>query len=277
MTPERPFTTTIPGLQKRKQGGPPIAMVTAYDAFHGRLLRKSEIDIALVGDSLGMVVQGNASTLSVTVDEILYHTRMVSRGLMGTSLLVSDMPFLSYQPSVETAIREAGRLIKEGGAQAVKIEGGEAFAETIRRLTTSMIPVMGHIGLLPQRVHSMGGYRVQGRDREAQDRLMNDARSLVQAGIFALVIEGIPWELARRITEEISVPTIGIGAGPHTNGQVLVLHDLLGWSEAETLPRFVRRFGQAEEAALDSLRRFRLEVSGTTYPSLEESYSETEQ
>ncbi|MEC4682184.1 MAG: 3-methyl-2-oxobutanoate hydroxymethyltransferase [Nitrospirota bacterium] len=277
MTPERLFTTTIPGLQKRKHGGPPIAMVTAYDAFHGRLLRKSEIDIALVGDSLGMVVQGNASTLSVTVDDILYHTRMVSRGLMGTSLLVSDMPFLSYQPSVETAIREAGRLIKEGGAQAVKLEGGEAFAETIRRLTLSMIPVMGHIGLLPQRVHSMGGYKVQGRDKEAQDRLMNDARSLVQAGIFALVIEGIPWELARRITEEISVPTIGIGAGPHTNGQVLVLHDLLGWSEAETLPRFVRRFGQAEEAALDSLRRFRLEVSGTTYPSLEESYSETEQ
>lgn len=252
-------------------------MVTAYDAFQGRLLKNSGIDIALVGDSVGMVVQGHDSTLPVTVDEIIYHTRMVARGLSGTSLLVSDMPFLSYQPSIESAIREAGRLVKEGGSQAVKVEGGSAFAETIHRLSTAMIPVMGHIGLLPQKVHSMGGYRVQGRNKNDQDLILEDARTLVQAGVFALVIEGVPWELARRITEEVPVPTIGIGAGPHTDGQVLVLHDLLGWSDEKPAPRFVRRFGNAQEEAVNSLRRFREEVTKRRFPALSESYSETDE
>jgi len=277
VTQDRPFTTTIPGLQKRKREGPPVTMVTAYDAFQGRLLKNSGIDIALVGDSVGMVVQGHDSTLPVTVDEIIYHTRMVARGLSGTSLLVSDMPFLSYQPSIESAIREAGRLVKEGGSQAVKVEGGSAFAETIHRLSTAMIPVMGHIGLLPQKVHSMGGYRVQGRNKNDQDLILEDARTLVQAGVFALVIEGVPWELARRITEEVPVPTIGIGAGPHTDGQVLVLHDLLGWSDEKPAPRFVRRFGNAQEEAVNSLRRFREEVTKRRFPALSESYSETDE
>lgn len=250
-------------------------MVTAYDFFHAGLLKRAEIDIALVGDTLGMVVQGHSSTLSVTSDEMLYHTKMVSRGSGGTSLVVSDMPFLTYQPSIETAIREGGRLIKEGGAQAVKLEGGRAFAETVHRMTRSMIPVMGHIGLLPQRVHEMGGYRVQGRGTEDQEAILDDARSLVQAGVFALVIEGVPWELARRITEEVPVPTIGIGAGPHTDGQVLVLHDLLGWSDRDPLPKFVRSFGNAGEEAVNSLRRFRREVMDRTYPDISESYSET--
>lgn len=252
-------------------------MVTAYDSFHGRLLKNAGIDLALVGDSVGMVVQGHSSTLPVTLDEILYHTKMVARGLEGASFLISDMPFLSYQPSIETAILGAGRLIKEGGAQAVKMEGGAAYAETVHRLTTSMIPVMGHIGLMPQSLHNMGGYRVQGKTPDEQARIMDDARSLVQAGVFLLLLEGIPWELARRITEEISVPTIGIGAGPFTDGQVLVIHDLLGWSEGEPAPRFVRRFGNAGEEAVQSLRKFREAVVERHYPTLSESYSETEQ
>lgn len=260
---------------KRKESGPPISMVTAYDAFHGRLLRESGIDIALVGDSLGMVVQGRTDTLAVTIDEMVYHTRMVARGLEGAALLVADMPFLSYQPSAETAIREAGRLVKEGGAQAVKIEGGKDYAPTVRALVSAMIPVMGHVGLLPQRVHAMGGFRVQGRQASEGEAILADALAIAEAGAFALVLEGVPRELAKRITAEVSVPVIGIGAGPHTDGQVLVIHDLLGWTPADRLPRFVRRFGRGGEEAVRGLSEFRREVESGRFPDEDESYSGT--
>ena len=271
---DAPSPPTIPGLIRRKTTGPPISMVTAYDAFHGRLLREAGIDIALVGDSLGMVVQGHDSTLPVTVSEMVYHTRMVSRGLRGAALLVSDMPFLSYQPSIEAAIKEAGRLVKEGGAQAVKLEGGRDYVPTVRALVSSMIPVMGHIGLLPQRVHAMGGFRVQGRNSSEGESILADARALAQAGVFALVVEGVPLELAKRITSEVAVPVIGIGAGPHTDGQVLVLHDLLGWTKEESLPRFVRPFSRGGMEAVRALSEFRREVESGGFPKESESYSE---
>ncbi len=271
---DAPSPPTIPGLIRRKTTGPPISMVTAYDAFHGRLLREAGIDIALVGDSLGMVVQGHDSTLPVTVSEMVYHTQMVSRGLRGAALLVSDMPFLSYQPSIEVAIREAGRLVKEGGAQAVKLEGGKDYAPTVRALVSSMIPVMGHVGLLPQRVHAMGGFRVQGRSSSEGESILADARALAQAGVFALVVEGIPLELAKRITSELDVPVIGIGAGPHTDGQVLVIHDLLGWTQGESLPRFVRPFSRGGKEAVRAISEFRREVERGGFPLESESYSE---
>lgn len=264
---------TIPALMKRKGAGPRITMVTAYDAFHGRLLREAAIDIALVGDSLGMVVQGGESTLSVTTGEMDYHTRMVARGLERAALLVTDMPFLSYQPSVETAIREAGRIVKEGGAQAVKIEGGRDYVPTVRALVSAMIPVMGHVGLLPQRVHAMGGYRVQGRRAGEGESILADAKALAEAGVFALVLEGVPGDLAKRITEEVSVPVIGIGAGPHTDGQVLVIHDLLGWTPEDRLPRFVRRFARGAEEAGRALSEFRHAVETGSFPNADESYS----
>ncbi len=244
-------------------------MVTAYDAFHGRLLREAGIDIALVGDSLGMVVQGHDSTLPVTVSEMVYHTRMVARGLKGASLLVSDMPFLSYQPSIETAIREAGRLIKEGGAQAVKLEGGKDFVPTVRALVSAMIPVMGHVGLLPQKIHAMGGFRLQGRESAEGEAILADARALSQAGVFALVVEGIPGELAKRIASEVPVPVIGIGAGPHTDGQVLVIHDLMGWTPAERLPKFVRPFSRGGEEAVRALSEFRRMVEAGQFHKTE--------
>ncbi len=250
-------------------------MVTAYDAFHGRLIRESGIDIALVGDSLGMVMQGRSDTLAVTMDEMVYHTRMVARGLEGAALLVTDMPFLSYQPSVESAIREAGRLVKEGGAQAVKIEGGRAYAPTVRALVSAMIPVMGHVGLLPQRVHAMGGFRVQGRQPSEGASILADALALAEAGVFAIVLEGVPGDLAQRITAEVPVPVIGIGAGPHTDGQVLVIHDLLGWTPVDRLPRFVRPFGRGGEEAVRALSLFRHEVEAGSFPDENESYSGT--
>ncbi|MHB1287141.1 MAG: 3-methyl-2-oxobutanoate hydroxymethyltransferase [Leptospirales bacterium] len=263
---------TIDTLLSKKQAGTPITMVTAYDAPTARLLSESGIDIALVGDTLGMVIQGGGNTLSVTIEEILYHTKMVRRGLDGP-LLVGDMPFLSYQISEEEGHRNAGRLIKEGGAQAIKLEGGEEIAGLVHRLTRSMIPVIGHIGMKPQAVHQMGGFKVQGRDLQGRERIINDARALLDAGVFALLLEAIPPSLAREITELSPMPTIGIGAGPATDGQVLVFHDLVGWSVAP-LPRFVRSFGDVGTNALNALAKFKEAVSTRNYPSTDESYPE---
>lgn len=259
-------------LLHRKRDGPPITMVTAYDAPMGRLLSESGIDIALVGDSLGNVIQGGENTLSVTLEEMLYHTRMVRRGLDGPFLL-ADMPFLSYQISEEEGHRNAGRLIKEGGAQAVKLEGGKEIAGLVRRLTRSMIPVMGHIGMKPQGVHQMGGFKVQGRDLAGRERIIEDARALLEAGVFALLLEAIPPSLAHEITGLSPVPTIGIGAGPSTDGQVLVFHDLVGWS-SPPLPRFARAFGDVGTNARNALSLFREAVSNRNYPSSRESYPE---
>lgn len=263
---------TIDLLLDRKQNGPPITMVTAYDAPTARLLSQAKIDIALVGDSLGMVVQGKENTLHVTMEEMLYHTRMVRNGLDGP-LLVTDMPFLSYQISEEEAHRNAGRLIKEGGAQAVKIEGGSEISGLVRRLTLSMIPVVGHIGMKPMGVHQMGGFKVQGRDPGSRREILADARALLEAGVFALVLEAIPASLGREITRMSPVPTIGIGAGPDTDGQVLVFHDLAGLTPAP-LPRFARAFGNAGEVALRALLEFKSAVEQKKFPSSGESYAE---
>src|SRR5512139_2612110 len=221
---------TVPELMKRK-GGDPIVALTAYDYPFGRIADEAGVDLILVGDSLGMVVQGMDSTLPVTMDEMVYHCRMVARARR-RALLVADLPFLSYQVSVSDAVANAGRLIKDGGAEAVKLEGGVVMADTIRAIAGVDIPVMGHIGLTPQSVHRMGGHKVQGKKRGhapgERERLLEDAAAVEEAGAFALVLEGIPLDLAAEITERVSIPTIGIGAGARCDGQVLVLHDLLG-------------------------------------------------
>src|SRR5688572_19863219 len=203
---------TIHTLRQKKSSGEKITMLTCYDATFARLLDDGGIDILLVGDSLGMVVQGNATTLPVTLEEMIYHTRAVARGTQRAQI-VGDMPFMSYQTSLEDALRAAGQLMKQGGAEAIKLEGGAQHAELIRRLSTSGIPVMGHIGLTPQSYHQLGGFKVQGRDEKTAEKLLADARVLEEAGAYAIVLEGIPLEVAARITEAVSVPTIGIGAG----------------------------------------------------------------
>jgi 3-methyl-2-oxobutanoate hydroxymethyltransferase len=245
---------------------------TAYDAFHGRLLAEAGLDIALVGDSLCMVVQGQETTLPVTLEEMVYHTRMVGRGVAGGAFLLADLPFGSYQSSPEQAVESATRLVKEGGAQAVKLEGGQDFIEHVVRLVRAMIPVVGHLGLLPQRVHAMGGYRVAGRSSGEAERILAEAHALVEAGIFALVVEGIPRELAARMTREIPVPVIGIGAGPDTDGQVLVLHDLLGWTSGKDRPRFARPFSDGRGEALRALATYARSVREKSFPSDQESF-----
>jgi len=264
----------VPDLSRMKAEGRPIAMLTAYDYPFARIFDQAGIDVLLVGDSLGMVVQGADSTLPVTIDDILYHTRMVARARR-RALLVADMPFLSFQVSIEEAIRNAGRLIKEGGAEAVKLEGGIAIAETVRRLADLDIPVMGHIGLTPQSVHRMGGHRVQGRraGRTAggRERLIDDARALEAAGAFAVVLEGMPSDLAAEITGRLKIPTVGIGAGPDCDGQVLVMHDLLGLSEG-FIPRFAKRYTNLWQAASEAAGEYLREVRTHAFPDAEHSY-----
>jgi 3-methyl-2-oxobutanoate hydroxymethyltransferase len=264
---------TVPGVVRSKTIGQRLSMLTAYDATFASIVDECGVDILLVGDSLGMVVQGLGSTLPVTLDEMIYHTRMVTRGRQ-YALVVADLPFLSYQVSPTEAIANAGRLVKEGGAEAVKLEGGTMMAPTIAAIAAVDIPVMGHIGLTPQSVHRMGGFRVQGRrhghgpgDRE---RLLDDARAVEDAGAFAIVLEGIPLDLAGEITAALSIPTIGIGAGADCDGQVLVLHDLLGLSERT--PKFARRFADLRAAAMDAVRTYVSEVRAATFPCDAESY-----
>ena len=236
---------TIRTLQKQKAAGQKICMVTAYDATFARIFDDAGADVLLVGDSLGMVVQGNDSTLPVTMDQMVYHCRAVTRGAKRCHV-VGDLPFMSYQTSVEEAVRNAGRLISEGGAGSVKLEGGEEFAETVRRITRASIPVMGHLGLTPQSVHKMGGYVVQGKDEEAAARILADAILLEEAGCYALVLEAVPLELAKQISERLTIPTIGIGAGLHCDGQVLVCYDLLGLNP-DFKPKFVKRYANMYE------------------------------
>jgi 3-methyl-2-oxobutanoate hydroxymethyltransferase len=254
-----------------KARGEKIAMLTAYDATFARLFDEAGADVLLVGDSLGMVVQGNTTTLPVTLDEVIYHTRAVTRGARRAQI-VGDMPFMSYQTSVEEAMRSAGRLLKEGGAEAVKLEGGAQHAELVRRLVGSGIPVMGHIGLTPQSFHQLGGFKVQGRDDGGAERLVEDARTLEQAGAYAIVLEGIPLEVAARITAAVSVPTIGIGAGVHCDGQVLVIYDLLGMNE-DFKPKFVRRYENFAVRIRTAVDEFIDEVKNSQFPSEDESFS----
>ncbi len=261
---------TVPALRARKTHGPKIAMVTAYDATMAKLLEAGGVDVLLVGDSLGMVVQGLPNTLPVTLDEMCYHGRAVARAAQRAHVM-GDLPFLSYQASPEQAVMAAGKLLKEGGCESVKLEGGRDFAEHVRRIVSASIPVMAHLGLTPQSVHAMGGFRVQGRSAEAAERMVEDAKILEQAGAFALVLEGIPSDLGKRITDSVSIPTVGIGAGPDCDGQVLVCYDFLGMYP-DLRPRFVKRFAEVGETIVEATRAYVAEVQSGAFPSAEQSF-----
>lgn len=260
---------TIPEFQRHKREKKKLIVVTAYDALFARILEQAGIETILVGDSLGVVVQGKANTISVTMEDMLYHTKLVA-GAAQQALVIGDMPFMSYQASREEAVRNAGRFLQVG-AHAVKLEGGAAVADQVAAMTGIGIPVMGHLGMTPQSVHRYGGYKVQGRDSDHAQALLNDAKVLEAAGAFALVLEAIPAELAKIITEQVSIPTIGIGAGPHCDGQVLVLYDLLGLFD-DFVPKFVKPYAHLKADALQALRRYKEEVEQGKFPSDSESY-----
>jgi 3-methyl-2-oxobutanoate hydroxymethyltransferase len=262
--------TTIQDFLKKKSDGRKITMLTAYDYPFAQIVDEAGIDAILVGDSLGMVVQGLDNTLPVTMDEMIYHTRMVSRAVKN-ALVIGDMPFMSYQTGKEEAVRNAGRFLKEAGASAIKLEGGAEVAEQIRAMTRAEIPVMAHVGLTPQSIHRMGGYKVQGKTGEAAKRLLEEAHIAEDAGAFALLLEAIPLELAEKITKELSIPTIGIGAGPHCDGQVLVLHDVIGMFE-RFVPKFVKRYANLKDDALKAIKTYRSEVERGEFPSEEQSF-----
>jgi len=261
---------TVPAIIEMKKRGEKIAMLTAYDFLFGKILDEAGLDILLVGDSGAMVFSGYDTTLPITLDEIIYHTRAVRRGVKH-ALIVADMPFLSYQVSPEEAVRNAGRLLKEGGAEAVKLEGGAAMAETIRRLVAAGIPVMGHLGLTPQSVNALGGYALQAVSAEAAKKLLDDARRLEEAGVFSIVLEKIPAALAREVTSALNIPTIGIGAGPDCDGQVLVTHDLLGLFEKFKL-KFVRRYAELGQTIRKAAEQYTRDVKTKQFPNLEESF-----
>ncbi len=261
---------TIHTLRDMKRRGEKITMLTAYDATFARLLDESHVDILLVGDSLGMVIQGHQTTLPVTLDEMIYHTRAVARGARRAQV-VGDMPFMTYQSSVDRALDNAGRMMKEGGAGAIKLEGGAQHAELVFRLVAAGIPVMGHVGLTPQSFHQMGGFKVQGREQGGADRLIADAQALEQAGAYAIVLEGIPTEIAERITATVSVPTIGIGAGPHCDGQVLVIYDLLGMDDSFK-PKFVRRYENLGMRIRNAVDAYVSEVKDGSFPGEAETF-----
>jgi len=257
---------TTKKLLDMKKKGEKITVLTAYDHPFAQMADEAGVNVLLVGDSLGMAVQGEATTLGVTMDEMIYHTRIVAKGAR-TAMVVGDMPFMSYQSARSEALINAGRFLKEAGASAVKLEGGASVADTIAAMTQAGIPVMAHIGLTPQSVHQMGGFRVQ-RDRE---RLMEDARRVESAGAFSVVLEGIPADISAAITKSISIPTIGIGAGPDCDGQVLVIHDMLGLNGGH-VPKFVKQYAQLRQNAMDGLRAYVKEVASGDFPSEEHCY-----
>jgi len=261
---------TVRDIDELYRSDEAITMVTCYDVTFARLVDGAEIDAVLIGDSLGNVVQGESTTLPVTVDDIIYHTRAVVRGT-DRAHVIADMPFMSYQADSAEAVRNAGRVLKEGHAQAVKIEGGEEFAPTVERMVDAGIPVVGHLGLTPQSVHQSGGYRVQGRGDRAREQLLRDAEALEEAGIYTLVLEMVPSELACAVTERVDVPTVGIGAGAETDGQVLVLYDLLGLDTRFT-PKFLKRYANLEEDVIEALETYRSEVRSGEFPTDEHSF-----
>ena len=265
-----PAKVTFQTLQEKKAQGQPIAALTAYDYATARLVDEAGVDLILVGDSLAMVVMGYESTLPVTVEEMLHHTRAVRRAVRRAAL-VADMPYGSYQVTVAEAVANATRFVKEAGAEAVKIEGGASRAELVERLTDAEIPVVGHLGLTPQSVHRMGGYRVQGKTVAAMRKLMHDAHALEAAGAVLLVLEGMPREVAARITEEVGIPTIGIGAGPDCDGQILVFHDLVNLSFSHP-PKFVRRYADAAALFREALAGYVQDVTRGEFPTDAESY-----
>ncbi len=264
---------TVPELRARKASagrGEKIAMVTAYDATFARMLDAAGVDAMLVGDSLGMVIQGGTSTIPVTVDEIIYHGRAVARGTQRAHL-IGDMPFMSYQTGTSEALANAGRMMKEGCFESIKLEGGKEVADVVRAMVRMGIPVLGHVGLLPQRVHAMGGFKVQGRTGDAAEAILEDAIAIADAGAYALVIEGVPAPLAERITHAVEVPTIGIGAGVGCDGQILVSYDLLGLNDAMK-PKFVKRFEDFFKRGVEATRAYVDEVRNGEFPGPEHSF-----
>jgi 3-methyl-2-oxobutanoate hydroxymethyltransferase len=260
---------TAAALRARK-GGDKLVFLTAYDVTFARLADRAGVDAVLVGDSLGMVFQGHGNTLPVTLDEMIYHARAVVRGVTRAHVVV-DLPFMSYQASAEDGLRAGGRVLKESGAQSVKLEGGEELAPTVARMVAAGIPVMGHVGLTPQSIHQLGGFKVQGRTHEGKERILAGARALADAGVYGLLLEGMPVALAREITAAVPVPTVGIGAGPGCDGQVLVMHDLLGldpgWS-----PRFVRRYAQLGAEIERAFAAYAADVRAGQFPGDAESF-----
>ncbi len=262
--------TTILDIYKKKAEGRKITVLTAYDFPTAQIVDQAGIDVILVGDSLGMVVQGVTSTLSVTMEEMLYHTRLVSRAA-GSAMVVGDMPFLSYQASRTDAVNNAGRFLKEAGAEAVKLEGGTQMADTIRAIVDAGIPVMAHIGLTPQYIHMLGGFKVQGKGDMAREKILADARAVQDAGAFSVVLEAMPSSLAKDIHAILSIPTIGIGAGPDCDGQVLVIHDILGLFDRFT-PKFVKKYANLKELALSAVKEYKQDVEDGKFPSSEHSF-----
>ncbi|MEO6202229.1 MAG: 3-methyl-2-oxobutanoate hydroxymethyltransferase [Nitrospirales bacterium] len=260
---------TIPEFTQHKKQGKKLTVVTAYDALFTRIVEQAGLDVILVGDSLGMVVQGKLNTLSVTMEDMLYHTRLVAQAAQ-RALVIGDMPFMSYQASVEDAVRNAGRFLQVGAA-AVKLEGGTPVVDRVEAMTRFGIPVMGHLGMTPQSVNQSGGYSVKGKAQEEAETIVSDAKALEAAGAFAVVLECMPTGLAQRITEALSIPTIGIGAGQGCDGQVLVLYDLLGLFD-DFVPKFVKPYAHLKADALQALRRYKEEVECGKFPTDTESY-----
>jgi 3-methyl-2-oxobutanoate hydroxymethyltransferase len=261
---------TTHAIMKMKRGGEKIAAITSYDFLSTRLIDETGIDLIIVGDSLGMVIMGYENTIPVTMEEMIHHLKAVTRA-KPSAMVAGDMPFMSYQASVEDAVRNAGRLVKEGGAESVKLEGGRRYVPVVEAIVHASIPVIGHLGLTPQSLHQMGGYRIQGRDDESAAGMVEDAVALEKAGCFCVVLEGIPSDLARRITEKVSIPTIGIGAGIDCDGQVLVLNDMLGIHD-RPLPRFVKVYDELGDRIRNAVGEYVEEVKTGKFPSMEHTY-----
>ena len=261
---------TILTFQKAKENGEKLAMLTAYDYSMAKIIDESGVNGILIGDSLGMVVKGDEDTLGVTVEDIIYHTKAVRKGAKN-ALIVSDMPFLSYHVSVEQAVLNAGRLMKEGGANAVKLEGGASIAKQIKAIVDAQIPVMGHLGLTPQSINAFGGFRVQGKSEEAAKKLIEDAKILEEAGVFAITLEGIPEKVAELITKTVSVPTIGIGAGKVCDGQILVYQDMLGMF-SDFVPKFVKQYANIGSVMREAISSYVQEVKDGSFPEEKHTY-----
>lgn len=262
---------SVTDLAKKKSMGQKLTMLTSYDYSMASIVDAAGIDMILIGDSLGMVVLGYEDTLPVTMDDMIHHTKAVARGTKN-AMLVGDMPFLSYHVTIEEAVRNAGRFIQEAGAQSIKLEGGAERVDTIKAIIDAQIPVMGHIGLTPQSVNQFGGFKVQGKNLETAKKLIADAKALEEAGVFAMVLEGVPAELARLVTEEVTVPTIGIGAGPHCDGQVLVVNDMLGMFPGH-VPKFVKKFANLEPLITGAFKAYKEEVQAGTFPASEHCFT----
>lgn len=270
---ERPPSkrVTTHRIAEMKSRGEKISMITAYDYTFAKLFDEAGMDVLLVGDSLSNVIQGNDTTIPVTLDEMIYHARMVFKGALNRAMVICDMPFMSYQANAEEGFRNAGRIMKETGVGGVKVEGGERICPLIRMMSDAGIPVMGHLGLTPQSIHQFGSYRTRGTSKDEAERILRDAIALQEAGAFAIVLEKIPSDLAKEVTESLQISTIGIGAGPYCDGQVLVMHDMLGLTE-EFSPRFVRRYARLADTVRDAVRKFDEDIKASSFPSAQESY-----